>query len=81
MSETAGSLTGQQHERIKNWLNEKGLMRCKACQFSNLAAPTVIINLSGERVPSEDNVFMVPVSCPFCGNTLLINAKTAGLME
>jgi hypothetical protein len=80
MSETATALNGQQHEQIKNWLNEKGLMRCKACQFANMAAPSVVITLSGEKGSSEHNIFMVPLSCPFCGNTVLINAKTVGIM-
>jgi hypothetical protein len=81
MSGTDTRLTGQQADQIKKWLIDKGLMRCKACNFDNLAQPTVIISLAGERMPSEHNVFMVPVSCGYCGNTLLINAKTAGLMD
>jgi predicted nucleic-acid-binding Zn-ribbon protein len=80
MSETLSQLNGQQQEQIKDWLNKMNLLRCKSCQFSNFAPPTVIVTLAGEKGPSEHNIFMVPLSCPHCGYTVLFNAKTMGVI-
>lgn len=80
MSETCSRLSGQQQETVKRWLSAKDIMRCKACNLNDFASPTVMITLGCERGPSEHNVFMVPLSCGLCGNTVLLNAKTMGLL-
>lgn len=78
MSETI-KLNSQQREQIKEWLNEKGFIRCKACQMNNVAPPSVIISFV-ETDASEPNLSIVPVYCSFCANTLLLNAAIVGIL-
>ncbi len=80
MSDAATPLNAQQREQIKEWLHRKDVLRCKVCNLSNFAPPTMMMTLGGETGQAEHNVFMVPLSCPFCGNTALFNAQTMGLM-
>ena len=68
------SLDLDQKERIKRWLRERGALRCRACNLSNLVEPDAIITL-----PGAENKLLVPLTCGQCANVVLFDAKMMGV--
>jgi hypothetical protein len=82
------TLTVEQQETIKKWLEEKLSMRncptCGQCQGfaigAIIAAP--VVNLTGEGTANDADISVpfVPLLCRNCGNVRLFSARTMGLI-
>jgi hypothetical protein len=68
------SLDLDQKEGIKRWLRERGALRCRVCDLSNLIEPNEIITL-----PGAENKPLVPLTCGHCANVVLFDAKMVGV--
>ncbi len=82
------TLTPEQQESVKKWLEEKlGMRSCPSCgQLQGftvgaiIAAPIVKVTGEGMTVDSENSVPFVPLACRNCGDTRLFSAIVMGLI-
>lgn len=82
------TLTSEQQETVKKWLEEKlGMRSCPSCgQLQGftvgaiIAAPIVKVAAESVTVDRENSVPFVPLACRNCGDVRLFSAIVLGLL-
>ncbi len=81
------NISGPRSAEISNWLEDKGIRRCRVCDDSREGFTTQDISAitqTGAEPLTEaalsPAVPVVPVICNNCGNTMLLHAGRLGLI-